>query len=44
MVPTNAMFQPVYKGATVTLLQTLAKYFEWFTSHPGTSKSALSDM
>ena len=41
---TNAMFQPVYKGAIVTLLQTLEKYFEWFTSHPGTSKSALSDM
>ena len=43
-VPTSVMFQPVHKGATVTLLQTLAKYFEWFTSHPGTSKSNLSEM
>ena len=38
------MLQPLYEGATVTLQHTLAKYFEWFTSHPGTSKSALSDM
>ena len=43
--PTDAMVHlPLYSGATVTMLQTLAKYFEWFTSHPGTSKSALSEM
>lgn len=38
------MFQLVYEGSDATVLQTLAKCFEWFTSHPGTSKSALSDM
>ena len=26
------------------MLQALAKYFEWFTAHPGTSKKALSEM
>ena len=35
---------PLYNGASVTLQQTLAKYFEWFTSHPGTSKKAMSGM
>lgn len=35
---------PLYNGASVTLQQTLAKYFEWFTSHPGTSKEAMSGM
>ena len=35
---------PLYKDAKVTLLDTLAKHFEWFTSHPGTSKEALSNM
>ena len=44
-VSSDAMVHlPLYSGATVTLLQTLAKYLEWFTSHPGTSKSALSEM
>ena len=33
----------LYSGANVTLLETLAKHFEWFTSHPGTSKEALSE-
>jgi len=28
----------------VTLLQTLAQYFEWFTAHPGTSKEAFSEV
>ena len=36
--------EPLYDGAGVTVLQTLAKHFEWFTSHPGTSKEALSDV
>lgn len=40
----ESLFLPLYNGATVTLQQTLAKYFEWFTSHPGTSKEALSRM
>lgn len=35
---------PLYRGASVTVLQTLAKYFDWFTSHPGTSKEALSSV
>lgn len=36
------MHAPLYDGANVTILQTLAKHFNWFTSHPGTSKEALS--
>ena len=35
---------PLYSGAKTTLLETLAKHFEWFTSHPGTSKQALSEL
>ena len=35
---------PLYNEASATLLQTLAKIFEWFTSHPGTSKDALTEM
>ena len=35
---------PLYSGANTTLLETLAKHFEWFTSHPGTSKQALSEL
>ena len=42
--PDSMVHLPLYSGATVTLLQTLAKYFEWFTTHPGTSKSALSEI
>lgn len=33
---------PHYEGAKVTLLQALAEIFDWFTSHPGTSKESLS--
>ena len=33
---------PLYSKSSITVLQTLAKMFEWFTSHPGTSKEALS--
>lgn len=40
----ESLLLPLYNGATVTLQQTLAKYFEWFTAHPGTSKKALSRM
>ena len=35
---------PLYEGATITVLQTLAHYFTWFTEHPGISKDALSSM
>ncbi len=35
---------PLYAGATVTILQAVVQYFLWFTSHPGTSKEALSDI
>ena len=36
--------EPFYDGVGVTVLQTLAKHFEWFTSHSGTIKEALSDV
>ena len=35
---------PLYDGAHLTVLQATAKYFDWFSSHPGTSKEALSDV
>ena len=39
-----AVNAPLYSGANVTLLQTLAQYFEWFIAHPGTSKEAFSEV
>lgn len=35
---------PLFEGSTVNVLQALCGYFSWFTGHPGTSKSALSDL
>ena len=35
---------PLYEGSDITVLQALAGYFEWFTEHPATSKSALTDL
>lgn len=40
----HTLNQPLYDGENITLLQALAKYFEWFTAHPGTSKKALSSI
>lgn len=34
--------QPLYNGAPVTVLEALAEMFDWFTSHPATSKESLS--
>lgn len=35
---------PLYAGGKTTVLQAVAQPFIWFTSHPGTSKQALSDI
>ena len=35
---------PLYEGASVTILQAIANHLQWFSSHPGTSKEALSDI
>ncbi|KAK3735529.1 hypothetical protein QZH41_010032 [Actinostola sp. cb2023] len=35
---------PLYNGSSVTVLQSLAGYFAWFTEFPAVSKSALSSM
>ena len=34
----------MYNGSTLSVLEAVAEYFEWFTDHPGTSKEALSSM
>ena len=34
----------LFENSDVTVLQALASYFMWFTEHPSTSKSALSDL
>lgn len=34
----------LFERSTVNVLQALCGYFSWFTEHPGTSKSALSDL
>lgn len=34
----------LFEGSSVTVLQALCGYLAWFTEHPGTSKSALSDL
>lgn len=33
---------PLYEGSSITLLEAISQYLEWFTSHPGVSKEALS--
>ena len=35
---------PLYEKSEFTVLQTLARYFQWFTEHPSISKAALSDI
>ena len=35
---------PLYEGSSVTVLEAVTQHFDWFTSHPGTSKQALSDI
>ena len=35
---------PLYADASLTVLQGVHRYFEWFTDHPSMSKSALSDI
>ena len=35
---------PLYDGASITLLQALCRYFDWFSSHGGVSKEALSEL
>ena len=35
---------PLYEGASVTVLETVAQHLLWFTDHPGTSKRALTDI
>ena len=35
---------PLFENSDVTVLEALASYFMWFTEHPSTSKSALSEL
>ncbi len=35
---------PLFVGSSVTVLQALCGYLAWFSEHPGTSKTALSDL
>ena len=35
---------PLYEGSSKTVLEVLAGYFHWFSSHPSISKSALSSL
>ena len=35
---------PLYEGSSTTVLEALAGYFDWFTTHPSVSKSALSEL
>ena len=41
---TGIASQLLYEGASVTVLEALVSMFDWFTSHPGISKEALSEM
>ena len=34
----------LFEGSSKTVLETLAGYFHWFSSHPSISKSALSSL
>ncbi len=36
--------KPLYEGSSVTVLQAICEHMSWFTSHPGISKEALSDI
>ena len=40
----GAAITPLYEGATVTLLEAVAKHLLWLTEHLGTSKKALTDI
>jgi len=40
----HILYLPLYDGACKAVLQAVAEHFEWFTSHPGTSKEALSEL
>ena len=35
---------PLFEGRSVTVLEALAGYFNWFSNHPSISKSALSSL
>ena len=35
---------PLYEGSDKTVMEVLAEYFHWFSSHPSISKSALSSL
>lgn len=35
---------PLFDGSSVTVLQALCGYLAWFSEHPGTSKTSLSDL
>ncbi len=35
---------PLYEGASITVLEAVAKHLLWFTDHPSTSKQALTDI
>ncbi|XP_020900983.1 uncharacterized protein LOC110239599 isoform X1 [Exaiptasia diaphana] len=35
---------PLFSNSDQTVLQTLCRYFLWFSEHPGVSKSSLSDL
>lgn len=35
---------PLYEGSSTSVLEALAGYFDWFTTHPSVSKSALSEL
>ena len=34
---------PLFDGSSVTVLQALCGYLAWFSEHPGTSRTSLSD-
>lgn len=36
--------EPLYYGASTTVLQALVHYFKWLSEHPGVSRDALSEM
>ena len=33
---------PLFEGASISILEAVSEHLDWFTSHPGTSKEALS--
>ena len=40
----NVAVLPLYDGSSNSVLDTLVKYFHWFSEHPGISKEAFSSM